>query len=67
MEHDIVVTRADGSVRKFRIFGQAAPRVGEAIILPMDGKLIKVRIDKTSGAETFGSADYVDAQGIETA
>ena len=67
MEHDVVVTRADGSVRKFRIFGQAAPRIGDVVMLPMDGKLIKTRIDKISGAEKFGSAEHVETQEMETA
>jgi hypothetical protein len=64
MENDIVLTLADGSVRIFRIYGRAAPRVGEVVTLPIDGKLIKVRADRISGTEIVASVDHVNA--VET-
>jgi len=36
MEHDVVLTCADGSVRIFRIYGRAAPCVGGVFTLPID-------------------------------
>jgi hypothetical protein len=56
MEHDVVLTCADGSVRKFRIYGRTAPRAGEVVTLPIDGKLVKARIDKATGAEIIETA-----------
>jgi hypothetical protein len=67
MEHDVVLTCADGSVRIFRIYGRVAPRVGELFTLPIDGKLIKVRADRMNGAEIIGSIDPVNAAEIEMA
>lgn len=67
MEHDLLLTRADGSVRNFRIYGRAAPGVGELVTVPIDGKLVKVRIDKISGAELVGSVDHVNAIEMEAA
>jgi hypothetical protein len=67
MVHDVIVTRADGSVRKFRIFGRAALHAGEMVTLPIDGRLVKARIDKTSGAESVGTVDRVDTVEMEPA
>lgn len=65
MEHDVILTCEDGSVRSFRIYGRTAPRVGEVVALPIGGKLIKVRIDRISGTEFVGSVDRVNAVGME--
>ena len=67
MEHDVVLTCSDGSVRIFRIYGRATPRVGEVFTLPIDGKLIKVRADRISGTEIVGSVDHVNAAEMEMA
>ena len=67
MEHDVVLTCSDGSVRNFRIYGRAALRVGEIVTLPIDGKLIRARIDTINGAETVGSVDHADAVEMEPA
>jgi len=67
MEHEVVLTCADGSVRKFRIYGRTAPRAGEVVTLPIDGKLVKARIDKATGAEIIGSVDPVNAVEMEVA
>ena len=42
--HDVVLTRTDGSVRKFRIYGRPMPDKGDAITLPVDGQLITARV-----------------------
>ena len=64
MDHDVVVTLWDGTVRNFRIYGRTTPRAGDVVTLPMNGKLIKVHIDKINGAEVIGSVDHVEA--VET-
>jgi hypothetical protein len=38
--HDVVLTRRDGSVRKFRIYGRPMPGKRDGITLPVDGQLI---------------------------
>ena len=42
--HDVVLTRRDGSVRKFRIYGRPMPGKGDVITLPVDGQLITARV-----------------------
>ena len=64
MNHDVVVTLGDGSVRSFRIYGRSTPRAGDVVTLPMNGRLIRVHIDKINGAEVIGSVNYVEA--VET-
>jgi hypothetical protein len=46
--HDVVLTRRDGSVRKFRIFGRPMPGKEDAITLPVDGQLITARVSAPS-------------------
>lgn len=60
MDYDILLTCADGSVRKFRIYGREAPRLGETVTLPIDGKMVRARIHKTTGAEIVASVDHVN-------
>jgi hypothetical protein len=67
MEHDVVLTCADGSVRIFRIYGRAAPCVGGVFTLPIDGELLKVRADRRSGTKIVGSVDHVNAAEMEMA
>jgi len=57
MEHEVVLTRKDGSVRHFRIFGRSTPRIGDTVTLPIDGHLIKARI--------IQSADHIAADELE--
>jgi hypothetical protein len=64
MEHDVVLTLEDGSVRSFRIYGRPKPRVGEVVTLPVNGKLIKIHIDDINGTKIIGSLDSVEA--VET-
>jgi len=40
MEHDVVLTRKDGSAKYFRIYGGSTPNVGDTVTLPIDGQLI---------------------------
>jgi hypothetical protein len=37
------------------------------VTLPIDGKLVKARIDKATGAEIIGSVDPVNAVEMEVA
>jgi hypothetical protein len=39
-DHEVVLTRKDGSARNFHIYGQPTPHVGDVISLPIDGQLI---------------------------
>jgi len=42
--HDVVLTRGDGSERKFRIYGRPMPENGDTIELPVDGRLVNARV-----------------------
>ena len=44
MEHDLLLTRKDGSVRCFRIYDRPIPKEGDVITLPIDGRLIKASV-----------------------
>jgi len=44
MEHDLLLTRKDGSVRCFRIYDRPTPKDGDIITLPIDGQLIKALV-----------------------
>ena len=57
MEHDVVLTRKDGSARHFRIYGRSTPNAGDTVTLPIDGQLIKARIVQ--------SVDHIDAVEFE--
>jgi len=46
--HDVVLTRSDGSVRKFRIYGRPMPGKGDVITLPVDGQLITASVSVPS-------------------
>jgi hypothetical protein len=46
--HDVVLTRRDGSVRKFRIYGRPMPGKGDVITLPVDGQLVRTRVSVPS-------------------
>ena len=57
-DHDVVLTRKDGSVRKFRIYGQPRPNGRDVITLPVDGQAVKARIgEPPQGSEISQSAD----------
>ena len=61
MEHDVLLTRKDGSTRHFRIYGRPAPKVGDTVTLPIDGQLIKARIGETHRV----ASDHIDAVEFE--
>ena len=72
MEHDLVLTRKDGSARHFRIYGRSAPNVGDIVTLPIDGQLIKARKAEVHGVtssrvekEIIQSVDHLDAAELE--
>jgi hypothetical protein len=46
--HDVVLTRSDGSVRKFRVYGRPMPGNRDVITLPVDGHLITARVSAPS-------------------
>jgi hypothetical protein len=57
--HDVVLTRRDGSVRKFRIYGRPMPGKGDAITLPVDGHIITARVSAPSeNPEVVREMDY---------
>jgi hypothetical protein len=70
MEHDVLLTRKDGSAKHFRIYGRSTPKVGDIVTLPVDGQLIKARIDEIEGvassrAEIVQLVDHVGAAEFE--
>jgi len=72
MEHDVVLTRQDGSKTHFRIYGQPIPNVGDIVTLPINGHLIEARVGEihsvaSSKADTFRSIDHVDAAEMDSA
>ena len=46
-DYDVVLTRKDGSVRHFHIYGAPAPRGGDVVTLPVEGQVIKARINES--------------------
>ena len=57
--HDVMLTRRDGSVRKFRIYGRPMPGKRDVITLPVDGQLIIGRVSATSeNPEVVNEMDY---------
>ena len=72
MEHDVVLTRKDGSTKHFRIYGRSTPNIGEKVTLPIDGQLIKARVGEINGvassrAEVVQTVDHIDAVEFEEA
>jgi hypothetical protein len=64
--HDVVLTRKDGSVRNFRVYGRPTPSAGDTITLPIDGELINARVGGKSSVplqqpEMVRSANRADA------
>jgi hypothetical protein len=45
MTHDVALTRKDGSLRNFRVYGLSSLENGDIITLPVDGQLIKARVN----------------------
>jgi hypothetical protein len=70
MDHDVVLTRKDGTTRHFHVYGRPTPDVGEVVRLPIDGRLIKARVGALHGAassntDNSGPVDHVDAAEFE--
>lgn len=70
MEHEVWLTRRDGSTRHFRIYGGPTPNVGAIVTLPIDGQPIKARIRElhdvaSPTAETARSVDRIEAAEFE--
>jgi hypothetical protein len=71
MEHDVVLTRRDGSKKHFRIYGRPAPDIQDSVGLPVDGQFIKARVSEIHGlssetAENPRSIDHVNAVEMES-
>jgi hypothetical protein len=62
--HDLLLARADGRKRKFRIYGRPMPEPGDAVTLPVDGQLIKARVVFSAEPE---AASSIDAEVLELA
>jgi hypothetical protein len=68
--HAVVLTRTDGSVRNFRVYGRPTPNGGDTITLPVDGRLIRARVTGKSSVslqkpEMVQSVDHADATATE--
>jgi hypothetical protein len=64
VEHDLLLTRKDGSKKRFRIYGRPMPKVGETVTLPIDGRLTKARV---RSPKMVGAADDAHTADIEAA
>jgi hypothetical protein len=61
-DYDVVLTRKDGSVTNFRIYGQSTPKGGDIITLPAHGRVIKARVSEPSQeSEMHQSVDHIAA------
>ena len=57
--HDVVLSRRDGSIRKFRIYGRPMPGNGDIITLPVDGQLTTASVTVPSeNLEVVKEMDY---------
>jgi hypothetical protein len=61
--HDFMLTRGDGSKRKFRIYGRPMPENGDTIALPVDGRLINARVTARLAESEMDQS--VDAELVE--
>jgi len=63
-DYDLVLTRKDGTVSNFRIYGQAKPNGGDILTLPVRGRVIKARVSEPlqeSGVDQpVGRADAME-------
>jgi hypothetical protein len=63
MEHDLVLTRKDGSVRCFRIYDRPLPKDGEIVTLPIDGRSIKASV--TGAPKRPETVKVADVEAVE--
>ena len=61
--HDVVLTRGDGSQRRFRVYGRSMPGYGDTITLPVDGQVIRARV--TVSSEKPDMDQSADAELVE--
>ena len=61
--HDVVLTRGDGSQRKFRVYGRPMPGYGDTITLPVEGQVIRARV--TVSSDKPKKDQSVDAELVE--
>jgi hypothetical protein len=61
--HDVMLARGDGSKRKFQVYGRPTPENGDTIALPVDGRLINVRVTPRSAESEMDQS--VDAELVE--
>jgi hypothetical protein len=47
MDHDLRLTRKDGSIRYFHIYDRPTPKEGDIVTLPIDGRLVKASVKAT--------------------
>jgi hypothetical protein len=64
MNHDLLLTRKDGSVRCFRMYDRPTPKDGDVLTLPIDGRPIKARV-KASPERRPELSRSVDAEAVE--
>jgi hypothetical protein len=44
MDHDLRLTRKDGSIRYFHVYDRPTPKEGDIVTLPIDGRLVKASV-----------------------
>ena len=54
-DHGVSLTRKDGSIRIFHVYGRQPPNRDEEITLPVDGRLIKARVYAFHDTEEAGT------------
>ena len=47
MDHDLRLTRKDGSIRYLHIYDRPTPKEGDIVTLPIDGRLVKASVKGT--------------------
>lgn len=58
MDHDLRLTRKDGSIRYFHIYDRPTPKEGDIVTLPIDGRSVKASVQRTpQESETTIMAD----------
>ncbi|MGA8756833.1 MAG: hypothetical protein WB611_10950 [Stellaceae bacterium] len=54
-DHGVSLTRKDGAISIFHLYGRQPPNPDEEITLPIDGRLIKARVYAFHDAEEAGT------------
>jgi hypothetical protein len=55
LDYVISVTRKDGSRASVHVYGQPAPHPDDVVALPLDGEMVRAKIDapQTNGTEAI--------------